>query len=598
MIAAELRQTVAPRRFGATPDIEGTHVRLWAPSMEAVELVRPDHAPVAMRREAGGFFAVDLPGAVEGTRYRFQAGGVQFPDPASRGQEQDAEGWSVVQAAMPAGSGRAIRPWREAVIAEVHVGAATPEGTFSGLARRLDHFVQAGFTALEIMPVNDFVGRWNWGYDGVLPYAPDRSYGRPEDLRALVDAAHARGLGVVLDVVYNHFGPAGNYLHHYAKAFFAEREMTPWGPAIALDRETVRAFFVDNATMWLEDYDMDGLRFDAVHAFRTAGAPRLLEELAEGCRTVKPDAWLILENDDNGARWLKRREDGQPRRFSAQWNDDYHHVFTVAAGRDTTAHLADYAEDTPALAARALAEGFVYQGEVGPHRGSPRGEPSAELPPDAFVAFVQNHDQIGNRPLGDRLPQRLSPDQVRCLRFCVMLGPQIPLLFMGEEALVETPFPFFCDFSGDLGEAVRRGRREEFRPFFETHKGSTDDLPDPIAQNTFQSAKLDWDGFETPTRRAALEEFRGLASTRRQIVWPLAATPYRRAAVERDGDAIAVTWTYDAGRLTLAVNLSDRPGTVRVGAAEEAASIGTARRESGRVAFGAWSAMLLADRTP
>jgi maltooligosyltrehalose trehalohydrolase len=579
------------RRFGASADIEGTTFRLWAPNAAKVELLRPEKAPQPMERAEEGFFHCSVPGVMPGALYRFRADGVDVPDPASRGQDKDADGWSVVAAPMPPGRNAAIRPWHEAVIAEVHVGAATEEGTFAALARRLDHWAMSGFTALEIMPVADFMGARNWGYDGVLPFAPDRAYGPPEDLRALVDAAHLRGLAIVLDVVYNHFGPSGNYLHHYARDFFAEDELTPWGPAIALDNPIVRDFFCANVRMWLEEYDMDGLRFDAVHAFRTEGVPLFMEALAETARAVKPDAWLILENDENAARWLAR-DGARPRHFTAQWNDDFHHVFAVLGGQEPTAHFADYADGAAGKAARALAEGFVYQGEESPHRGLRRGEPSRHLPPTAFVSFTQNHDQIGNRPMGDRAAARLPPQRLEAMRFVTALSPQIPLYFMGEEAGLDKPFPFFCDFEGDLADAVREGRREEFRPFFETHRGSPDDLPDPLAEETFLSAKLDWPALEREPRRSHLARFRALMALRRDLVWPLLADAYRGAEAGHEGSVFAVTWRFASGSLTLIANFADHPGRIDGPDEPPAATLGSVSRDGRLVLLGPWAAAL------
>ncbi|MBS7540665.1 malto-oligosyltrehalose trehalohydrolase, partial [Ancylobacter lacus] len=472
-------------RFGPLLRADGTLFRLWAPGVAGVDLLVEGAEPVPMRRGAEGIFECHVPGAGPGTAYMFRVGGHDVPDPASRAQREDVEGWSLVTAPLAPTPELAIRPWSEAIIAEVHVGTATPEGTFRALIDRLDHYRDAGFTVIELLPVADFPGRWNWGYDGVLLYAPDRAYGTPEDLRALVDAAHERGLGVMLDVVYNHFGPSGNYLPLYAPAFFRQDVDTPWGPAVDLENPLVRAFFVESAQQWLARYGFDGLRFDAVHAFATRGTGTFLRELAEGCRRVRRDAWLVLENHDNVARWLER--DGAL--YTAQWNDDWHHVLHHLATGEAAGYYAPYAVDPLADLGRALAQGFVFQGEPYPDAGGhPRGTPSAHLPPDAFVAFVQNHDHIGNRPLGDRLVSSSTPEATALLRFVLMLSPQIPLFFMGEEAELATPFPFFCDFSGDLAEAVRNGRRNEFKDFFAHHEGTVDDLPDPIADSDVHPA--------------------------------------------------------------------------------------------------------------
>jgi maltooligosyltrehalose trehalohydrolase len=575
-------------RFG--PDFqEGSATfRLWAPNGREVRLLRPEAEPLTMTRDGEGFYAAAA-GVEAGQRYRFEVDGLVVPDPASRAQDGDVDGWSVLTPPAPLGRARAVRPWHEAVIAEVHVGTATPEGTFSALAGRLPHFVDAGYTVIELMPVADFPGRWNWGYDGVLLFAPDEAYGTPEDLRRLVDAAHAAGLGIMLDVVYNHFGPSGNYLNHYAADFFTDKVQTPWGAAIDLSNPIVRRFFVENAVMWLRDYDFDGLRFDAVHAFPEDGGDTLLGEIADACRRIKPDAYLVLENDDNAARWLAR--DGrEPRAYTAQWNDDIHHALHVAATGQRSGYYEDYAEDPTASLLRCLSEGFAYQGEPSAHRGgTPRGEASAELPPEAFVAFAQNHDQIGNRPFGDRLAASLDQERLAALEAVVMLSPQIPMFFMGEEAGAAVPFPFFCDFSGELAEAVRAGRRREFAGFFEDHAGSVEDLPDPLSEDTFRSAKLPWEGMAGAEASARLARFRSLAALRRRLVWPLLHSGHRSTSAERTGSAILVTWDFHGGRLALAVNLAAEGAEIAAPDAAPAHATGAVEVRAGRVSLGPWS---------
>ena len=536
------------------PVIEGatTRFRLYAPEARRVGLEIDGAALIAMEKGEGGFFAASVDGLDSGTRYRFRVGegeaAVAVPDPASRGQAEDADGWSLTPApALPRAPGPS-RPWHEAIIAEVHVGTATPEGTFRALIERLDHYRDAGFTVIELMPVADFAGRRNWGYDGVLLYAPDTAYGTPEDLRALIDAAHERGLGMMLDVVYNHFGPSGNYLPLYAKSFFRDDIDTPWGPAIDLENPDVRAFFSENAAYWIAEFGFDGLRFDAVHALATGGAETFLREIAAACRAVKRDAWLVLENHDNIAGWMTRDD----HLYDAQWNDDWHHAFHVLASGERTGYYAPYARYPVAAAGRALSEGFVFQGEPYPGEGGhPRGTSCADLAPDAFVAFAQNHDHIGNRPLGDRLAAGLAPERLAFLRFVLMLSPAIPLLFQGEEALLAQPFPFFCDFDGELAEAVRNGRRSEFADFFDAHGES---FPDPLSEATFISAKLKAEDLRTPQARAELDIFRRLAEERRRLVWPLAASGYRGSELTRTGEALRVGWHFNAGTLVMVLN--------------------------------------------
>jgi malto-oligosyltrehalose trehalohydrolase/4-alpha-glucanotransferase len=451
---------------------------------------------------------------------------------------------------------------------ELHVGAFSPEGTFIGAIDKLDHLVNLGTTAIELMPIADFPGSRNWGYDGVSLYAPDASYGRPDALRNLIDAAHQRQLMVFLDVVYNHFGPEGAYIHKIAPETFTDRHETPWGAAINTDSAgsgTVREFFIHNALYWLEEFRFDGLRLDAVHAILDDSPKHLLEELAERVRTAVPERQihLILENEENEARLLTRNSDGRPRWYTAQWNDDVHHVLHVAATREAQGYYEDYHDDGTRLG-RALAQGFAFQGELMCYRGRPRGEPSAELPPQAFIAFIQNHDQVGNRALGERLASLASLEVVRAVAAVYLLLPQIPMLFMGEEWGSTQPFPFFCDFEPQLAQAVRKGRREEFARFPEfqdPHKRER--IPDPTAEQTFAQAKLDWKDLERDPHADWHDWYRRILQARRDHIIP------RLEPLRRGGDfrvlapgAVAVCWSSTDGngeRLVLEANLSATP---------------------------------------
>ena len=406
-----------------------------------------------MRSVGEGWHELVTDRARAGTRYRFALpDGLRVPDPASRHQPEDVHGLSeVIDPSSYAWRDIAWRgrPWEEAVLYELHIGAFTPEGTFRAAIDRLDHLVSLGVTAIELMPIADFPGRWNWGYDGVLPYAPDANYGRPEDFKALVEAAHERGLMVMLDVVYNHFGPEGAYLHAIAPQTFTDRHKTPWGAGIntdGRDARPVRDYFIHNALYRIEEFHLDGLRLDAVHAILDDSAKHLLEDLAERVRASAPERpfHLVLENEENEASRLVRGEDGRPRWYTAQWNDDVHHVLHVAASGEFNAYYADYHGDTEKLG-RALAEGFAFQGKAMPYRGRVRGEPSGSLPPSAFVAFIQNHDQVGNRAFGDRLTHFAPDVAVRAVAATYLLLPQVPMLFMGEEWAAAQAFPFFAD---------------------------------------------------------------------------------------------------------------------------------------------------------
>jgi len=442
------------------------------------------------------------------------------------------------------------RPWQEAVIYELHVGTFTSQGTYGGVMSKLDYLGELGITAIELMPLADFAGRRNWGYDGVLPYAPDSVYGRPEELKALVQAAHQAGLMVFLDVVYNHFGPKGNFLGLYAPQFFTAKHQTPWGAAIDFSEGTVREYFIHNALYWLEEYRFDGLRLDAVHAIVDESPRHVLEDIAAAVHARDPDRHihLVLENDANQARFLG------PGCFDAQWNDDSHHACHVLATGESDGYYAAYAEAPVRHLARSLAEGFAYQGEVSSFSGAPRGEPSAHLPPRRFVDFLQNHDQVGNRAHGERLASLADEGKLKLLSAILLLAPSPPLLFMGEEWACHQPFLFFCDFDGELGEAVRNGRREEFARFaaFADAKARAR-IPDPLSEQTFKRCVLRWKDARGTHGRGWLTHYRQLFELRRTEIAPRKFGPGRyRMLGER---AFEVAWD----ELVLRANFSDAP---------------------------------------
>ncbi|MBL27601.1 MAG: malto-oligosyltrehalose trehalohydrolase [Rhodospirillaceae bacterium] len=543
--------------FGAEIQSDGTvRFALWAPAQEAVSVV-VDGDVVPMAAGQDGWFELVTRDAGAGSRYGFRlADGFKVPDPASRLQAEDVHGDSIVvdpgayDWRTPGWTGR---PWEEAVLYELHVGTFSSEGTFEGIRRRLDHFADLGVTAIELMPIADFPGARNWGYDGVLPYAPDTRYGTPEDLKRLIDDAHGRGLMVFLDVVYNHFGPEGNYLHLYAPQTFTDRHHTPWGAAIDFSRRPVRDYFIHNALYWLEEYRFDGLRFDAVHAILDDDSPHILTELAETVRArigKGRHAHLVLENDANQARYLR------PGHYDAQWNDDCHHAAHCVLTGESGGYYADYADSPIARLGRALAEGFIYQGEPSAFRdGEPRGEPSKGLPTTAFVDFIQNHDQVGNRAFGERLTMLAQEQAVAALQAVLLLAPSVPMLFMGEEWGAKEPFLFFCDFGDELAQAVRDGRRREFARFPEFRDASARAaIPDPIAPETFAASRLDWGRCD----EAALARTRRLLDQRHAHVVPRLAgargTGYRVVGAR----GLAVTWSMgDGAFLRLAASLGD-----------------------------------------
>ncbi|WP_341991015.1 malto-oligosyltrehalose trehalohydrolase [Azorhizobium sp. AG788] len=513
--------------FGAMLVRGGVHFRFWAPGVEAVGLNLLDGPLLPMTREHGGWHHLVTDQARPGARYMFRLpDGLDVPDPASRFQPEDVHGPSEVidPAAYPWRDGTwRGRPWHEAVIYELHVGTFTPQGTFAAAAEKLDHLADLGITAIEIMPVADFPGARNWGYDGALLFAGDAAYGRPEDFKALVEAAHARGMMVLLDVVYNHFGPDGNYLNTYAPTFFTDRHHTPWGAAINFDGHDsapVRDFIIHNALYWLEEFHLDGLRLDAVHAIRDDSQEHLLAELARRARASCPERpiHLILENEENDTA---RLAPGDDRSFTAQWNDDAHHVLHTALTGEHEGYYADYAGDMDKQAL-ALAEGFAFQGEEMAFRGSARGAPSVHLPPTAFVAFLQNHDQIGNRAFGERIAALAPAPAVRAAAATYLLCPQIPMLFMGEEWAASTPFLFFCDFAGELAEAVANGRRAEFKHFAAFQDpAKRDRIPDPSALATFRASTLDWAEVQQAGHREVRDWYRRILAVRRERVVPL-----------------------------------------------------------------------------
>lgn len=559
--------------FGAEFRADGTtRFRLWAPAARRVDLVLAAGAArfdAPMTALPGGWLESVVPGVPAGTRYTFRIdGGLVVPDPASRANPDDADAPSMVvdpESFEWRDDDWRGRPWAEAVIYELHVGTFTPEGTFAGVASRLDHLAALGVTAIELMPLGDFPGRRNWGYDGVLPFAPDATYGTPDDLKRLVESAHARGIMVLVDVVYNHFGPQGNYLAAYAPGFFTRDRSTPWGDAINFgDRGShpVREFFVHNALYWIEEFHVDGLRLDAVHAIYDDSSPDILEEIAAAVHEGpgrRRNVHLVLENHLNAAHRLGRGAG----RYAAQWNDDIHHALHVILTRESDGYYRDYAQAPVALLGRCLAEGFAYQGEASACAGGkPRGEPSGHLPPQCFVAFLQNHDQIGNRAFGERLAALAPPDALRAATEILLLAPQPPLLFMGEEWGARTPFPFFCDFRGSLAEAVSAGRRREFARFERFRDpDARAAIPDPCAESTFRSAQLDWSELARTGASAWLQRYRRLLRLRQERIVPLFGADVALATHAQVGEAgLAVSWRC-VGRPTyrLHANLGARP---------------------------------------
>jgi maltooligosyltrehalose trehalohydrolase len=541
--------------FGATLLGNGrTRFRLWAPAQTKVSVAIEGGPTVPMRRDGEWFETEAECGAGALYRYVLQDG-TKVPDPASRFQPQDMHGPSQLvdphgyRWQNPRWRGR---PWNETVLYELHAGCF---GGFRGVAQELPRLKELGITAVELMPIADFPGRHNWGYDGVVPFAPDSSYGTPEELKALIDQAHGLGLMMFLDVVYNHFGPDGNYLGLYAPAMFREDIHTPWGGAIDFTRPEVRQFFTANALYWLTEYRFDGLRLDAVHEIIDPG---WLDELADEVRRrLEPDRHihLVLENEKNEASHLRRD-------FDAQWSDDGHHAFHLLLTHEDRGYYKDYAEAGSAALAKVLAEGFFFQGQQSSHRGRPRGTLSADLPPTAFVLFLQNHDQIGNRAFGERLTELADPVALQAAIVAQILCPQIPMLFMGEEEASRTPFLFFTDHKPELGKAVREGRRREFAHFPEfSDPAKQEQIPDPNAPDTFAASIPRPDPERAATRR---ELYQRLIAIRVREIAPHLEQTRAMDAQPLGSAAVVARWQlHHAGILTLAVNLGPAAVSMR-----------------------------------
>lgn len=579
-------------RFGAAYGEGSTHFCLWAPS--AKKLVLRASTPDRGRREfdlnraGNGWYELAVAGVGPGSRYDYRVDDeIDVPDPASRFNPHGVHGPSEVIdpcAFEWEDDDWRGRPWHEAVLYELHVGAFTAEGTFDAIVPRLRDLRELGVTAIELMPVAAFSGQHGWGYDGVLPYAPHAAYGRPEDLKRLVQAAHRLGLMVIQDVVYNHFGPDGNYLPRYASKLFTDKHCTPWGDAINFesdDDDAPRRFFIENALYWLEEYHLDGLRVDAVHAMLDNSATHIVDELATSIAAGpgrSRHVHLILENYANQACRLAPAgaATGKAMLSKSQWNDDFHHAMHVLLTAENDGYYADYEHAPLQQLGRVLAEGFAFQGEPFTTRGGePRGERSTHLPPTAFINFLQNHDQIGNRAFGERLSQLVSPDQLRAALAVLLLSPSPPLMFMGEEYAAPQPFLFFCDYHGELGAAITAGRRREFAGFRGFSAEGALSIPDPNDPATFERSKLNWNDRLGPPHDGWLAYVRMLLAIRAQRIVPLIPDIVTGAATYQvTGRVLTVTWrTHPGRRLVIVVNLAETSSAVVVEAGERLFSI-------------------------
>jgi maltooligosyltrehalose trehalohydrolase len=510
----------------------GAHARVWAPKRKVVEFAEDGGRIIPLASEGNGYFSGPLTGVRAGTRYRFRLDEKDaFPDPASRFQPEGPHGPSVI--IDPARFQWTDRDWKGAtidghVISEIHIGTFTPEGTFKAAIEKLDHFVDVGITCLEVMPLNEFGGAFGWGYDGVNWFAPTHHYGEPDDVRAFVDAAHARGIAVILDVVYNHLGPDGNYLPQFSDTFMTNRA-TEWGEAINFDgegSEGVRETVIQNARHWIAEYHFDGLRLDATQNIFDHSEPNVIKELIDAARAAagKRSIIVIAENEpQNEALVTKLGVD-------ALWNDDFHHTAFVAMTGTNEAYLSGY-RGRPQEFVSAAKYGFLYQGQYYPWQKNRRGSSALRLSPKHFVAFLESHDQVSNLAHSMRMHQLANPKLCRALKGLLLLSPQTPMLFQGEEFSSTSPFPFFAGHSGELAKGVLKGRTEFLAQFPGVAASGAASVRDPSDPRTMQLCRLDWT--ERDDHDASLRLHRDLIALRKTD--PVISTQRGAATGELDG---------------------------------------------------------------
>lgn len=571
--------------FGAQISSDGGALfRLWAPNAKRVTLKTHSENGEGLRKDlsaAGdGWFELEIAALRAGAGYHYRIDDeINVPDPASRFNPRGVQDVSII--VDPASfdwtdAGWHGRPWREAVVYEMHVGAFTQAGTYAAASERLDDLAALGVTAIELMPLAAFPGMRGWGYDGVLQFAPHAAYGEPHDLKRFIEAAHERNLMVLLDVVYNHFGPEGNYLPRYAPDFFTSRHHTPWGDAINFAHPVVRQFFIQNALYWLNEYHFDGLRIDAVHAIVDDAPTRFIDELIETVQKGPGSercVHIVLENDRNEASRLTPSGNASPSAVRrpqsasglAQWNDDFHHALHVIVTGEKDGYYIAYADRPLEHLGRVLTQGFACQGECSLFSGALRGESSVHLPSTAFVSFLQNHDQIGNRASGERIAQLAPFDRLHAARAILLLSPQIPMLFMGEEYAASQPFLYFCDYEDELADAVRTGRRNEFAGFGAfADEQARESIPDPNSQTTFEKSRLDWADRQRTPHSERLDEVRVLLRLRSQhLAQRIAEIIPGKSSFTVRNHCLIVGWPLQSGStLVLSANLGDSTATV------------------------------------
>jgi maltooligosyltrehalose trehalohydrolase len=538
--------------LGAVPAAEGgTRFQVWAPTTHTVDLVVASGTGTFESRPltalATGHHTARFADLGPGTRYGYRLDGDgPFPDPASRQQPDGVHGLSCV--VDPGRFRWSDTPWTgvalaDLVIYELHVGTFTPQGTFAAAAAKLDELRRLGVTAIELMPVADFPGLRNWGYDGAALFAPARCYGSPDDLRAFVDAAHGQGLAVIFDVVYNHAGPDGAYLARFSPYYFTTRHASPWGAGLDLDgphSAHVRAFFSENALHWIHEYHGDGLRLDATHAIQDDSPRHFLAELSARVHdtTAGRHVHVIAEDHRNLAGMVTPVADGGWG-LDAVWADDFHHEVRRLLAGDRDGYYRDFTGTVPDIA-ETIRHGWFFAGQYSAHLGAPRGTDPSALEPQRFVVCLQNHDQIGNRALGERLHHQISWDAYRAATVLLLLGPQTPLLFMGQEWGATSPFLYFTDHLEPLGRLVTEGRRREFATFTAfADAEARSRIPDPQAAATFEASRLDWRERASEPHASLLRLYREVLSIRQRELMPANADDARSARA-LDDDTLVV----------------------------------------------------------
>jgi maltooligosyltrehalose trehalohydrolase len=511
-----------------------------------------------------------------------------FPDPASRYQPEGVHGPSQIidptQFAWSDHDWRGVR-LQDAIIYELHVGTFTPAGTFEGVTERLQYLADLGITVVELMPVADFPGRWNWGYDGVSLFAPARCYGTPDALRRLVDTAHRLGLAVILDVVYNHFGPDGAYLTVFSPYYLSTQHRTPWGAAVNLDGDNsnqARAFFVENALHWLTEYHFDGLRLDATHGFVDESPSHLVRELALSVReSINDRSVLLIAEDERNLNTIVRPFDESGWGVDAVWSDDFHHQIRRLSAGDRDGYYQDFSGSVADLAT-TVRRGWFYTGQHSAYHDAPRGTDPTGVPLNKMVFCIQNHDQVGNRPFGSRLNHEIDPALFRAVTAVLLFAPETPLLFMGQEWAASSPFLYFTDHHEELGRLVTEGRRKEFSRFAAfSDETSRARIPDPQAESTFAASQLPWNEIDAAGHAGVRRLYHALLTLRRRE--PALRSPEGVAVVALGEHSLAIERTSGRSEALLLLACLRAPATV------------DARQWAARDSAGLWEAVLTTE---